>query len=370
MRAVVSLFLFGSSVVTGASTSSGQDTWFCIVIGFLLSIPLMLVQAGILDLYPGRNYYDNVLEVYGKIGGRVVVLILSLYALHLGGLVLRVFSEFIRIVNLTGTPLPAIIACILGVSVYLLEKGVFVLARVSKFMLPLVSISVTVTIVLSFKDMDFRNVQPILRSGFSKIFNGTLLSLTLPFGESVVCAPLFEGLERKQNIFPVFLRGMFFGFLILIAANMRDLLVLGYSAQVYPFASYESVSVIAYGEFFTRIEVLIGINLLLAGFIKVCVLIFSAASGFAKIFGLEDYVPLIAPCGLLLFAVTLTVHTNTDEMFGWLKYLPFFSIPFQVILPVLTLVIGVIRKKVKGRGKGKRAPAKKEAKDGQTVPEP
>lgn len=370
MRAVVSLFLFGSSVVTGASTSSGQDTWFCIISGFLLSIPLMLVQAGILDLYPGRNYYDNVLEVYGKIGGRVVVLILSLYALLLGGLVLRVYSEFIRIVNLTATPLPAVIAFILGVSVYLLENRVFVLARIAKFVLPIIAVSISITVLLSFKDMDFGNIQPMLHSGFSKISQGTLLSLTLPFGEIVACAPVFEGLERRQKVFPVFLRGALSGFLVMLAANLRNLLVLGYSAQVFPFASYESVSVISYGEFFTRIEVLIGINLLLAGFVKVCVLIFSTASGFTKIFGLEDYVPLIAPCGLLLFMVTLAVHTNTDEMFGWLKYLPFFSIPFQVILPVLTLVVGVIRKKVKGKGKGKRAPAKKEAKDGQTVPEP
>lgn len=356
MHAVVSFFLFGSSLITGASTVAKQDTWVCVIFGFLLSIPMMLVHAGILDLYPGRSYYGNIIKIYGRLGGRIVVFLLSLFALYLGGLVLRTFSEFIHVVNMTGTPLVAISAFIIGTAVCVLENRIYTVARISKFVLPIVIVSIFITLGLSIQDIDLDNIKPFLGSGFSNIMQGTTLFLVLPFGEIGACAPVFEGLDRKKKIFPVFLYGAVSGFLTIFVANIRNLLVLGYSAQIYPFASYQSVSVITYGEFFTRIEVLIGINLLLAGFIKVCVLIYSAASGFTKIFGLDDYVPLLAPCGLLVFMITLTVHSNMDEMFDWLKYLPALALPVQVVLPVVTLVVGYARKKLSGK---KRPPRRK-----------
>lgn len=369
LQSVVSLFLFGSSLLTGASAIAKQDTWFCIICGFLLSIFLVWVHTGILNLYPGRDYYGNVLSVFGKVVGRVVLVIYSLYALHLGGEVLRTFAEFIHLVNMTETPLISISAIVVAVMVYVLKSRVYVLARVCKFVLPLIFVSVALTVALSIKDMDFKNIQPMLRTGADNIFPGMALFFTLPFGEIVACAPIFGELDRKQRVFPVFLKGAFSGFLVILVANLRNLLVLGYSAQIYPFASYESVSVIAYGEFFTRIEALIGINLLLAGFVKVCVLIFSAASGLAKLFDLEDYIPLVAPCGFLVLTVSLTVHTDMSELYGWMKYNPVYSVLPQIILPVLTLVVGVIRKKAKGKKAGKRPVPKKESDAGSAVPQ-
>ena len=368
MRPMVALYIIGSSLVTGASSAAGQDTWIGMVFGFLLSLPLILVHTAILNLYPGRNYPDAILKIYGKAGGRIVILFYSVYVFHLGGMVLRTFAEFIRTVNMTETPLIAIMAFILIVSVFLMKNRVNVLARVSKFVFPLLVITLILTLILSIKDMDLKNIKPVFGSGFRNIFAGSWFFFAVPFGEVVVCAPLFEGLDRKNRILPVFFKGALYGFLVLFAANLRNILVLGYSTSVFPFASYESVSVISYGEFFTRIEVLIGINLLLAGFIKVCVLIFAVSRGFSKAFDLGDYVPYVVPGGLLILSIALVVHSDTNEMYVWLyKYMPVYSVPFQIVLPILTLIIGTVRKKIAGKKTGKKKPARqgKDARPGE-----
>mgnify|MGYP000989349940 CR=1 FL=1 len=221
----------------------------------------------------------------------------------------------------------------------------FVVARVSKFVFPLIAGSISLTALLAIKDMDFTNIQPMLQSSVPDLARGGLVLFSFPFGELTACAPVFRDLDAREKIFPVFLRGGIGGFLLLLVANLRNMLVLGYSSQIFPFASYQTVSVIMYGEFFTRIEVLIGINLLLAGFIKVCVLTFSAASACAELFGMEDYVPFVVPCSMMIFTISIALHANTDEMYGWLDYTIIYSLPFQVFIPVLTLLLGLLQKR-------------------------
>jgi len=217
------------------------------------------------------------------------------------------------------------------------------------------------TIVLSYRDMDLNNLKPILHSKPADLASGTLLSFSLPYCEIIVCAPMFGDLNRNVSIFKTFFKGLLFAFAVLFVANLRNTLVLGYSVGIYDFPSYEAVSVIKLGEFFTRMEVLIGINLLLAGFIKSGVLLFSSCEALTKVFGFEDYEPLVQPVSLLILTVSVLIHKNTAEMYAWTDYFPYFSLPFQVILPILVLVVGVIRKKA-GKSKQAKEPAKEEKK--------
>ena len=357
MEALLALFYFGSSMVTGGGRLADQDSWLCIIIGMLCALLLLWLYSAVIELYPGRNYYDNIIKACGKIPGKILVLILSLYSLVLGGQILRNGSEFIHIVNLTETPLIAILAVLTGAGIYILKSRIYVLARVSKFLLPLLYISVFLTVVLSIKDWHPTNLQPMLNTGFSTIAGGSLLVLSLPFGESAICASMFGQLDGKEKSFPVFVKGALLGFIIMLVANLRNLLILGYSAGYYAFPSYAAVSVITLGEFFTRIEVLIGINLLLAGLFKVCVILFAASSGFAKVAGLKDYEPIVASCGLALMTVSIFIVKNTQEMFQFIKLIPYCSLPIQILIPLAALISGKIRNKI---NPGSKARAKTE----------
>ena len=358
MEATIALYLIGSSLVSSGSSHAKQDTWFCILMAMLLIIPMIWVHSQILGLYPGRNYFQNIFHATGRPAGTVICVLLTIYTLHTGALVLRIFSEFIHIVNMTETPVIAIMASITAVLVYVLSNRLYVLARLSKFLLPFLLVTVAMTIMFSGNDMDWNNLKPILHSKPADLMNGALTSLALPYGEIVICAPMFGALERKAKIFPTFLKGVLLAFIVLFTANLRNSLVLGYSMQIYNFPSYEAVSVIQLGEFFTRIEVLIGINLLLAGFIKGSVLLYSSCEGLVKVFGYKDYEPLISPVSLLILTLSILVHKNTVEMYQWVEYLPVFALPFQIFLPILVLIVGKIRKKIEKPKKQGREPAK------------
>jgi spore germination protein KB len=213
---------------------------------------------------------------------------------------------------------------------------------------------------LSYKTMDINNLKPILHTETSKLFDGFLLVFALPYGEIIICMPMFGAMDRKAKIFPTLLKAVLISFLIIFIATERNRLVLGYSDSIYAYPSYETASVISLGGFLTRVEVLIGINLLLSGFIKTGVLLFTVCDGIAKTFHYRDYEPFVAPMGLVFMTGAVLSSSNTVEMFDWLNYLPVYSLPFQIIIPVLVLIVGTLRKKFHKPQKKGKVPVKHE----------
>jgi spore germination protein KB len=362
MECLLAVFYVGSSTVTGGSGIAKQDTWLCLIIGTLLSFLLYWLYSSVIELYPGRNYYDNIMKACGTVAGKILVSVLSLYALFTGALVLRDDSEFIHIENLTETPIIALYVCLIGMALYALRCRLYVLARLAKFLLPIIFGCIAITVIFSVKDWDFSHLKPYFGTGFSSIAGGSLLVLSLPFGESAVCASLFGQLDSRVRPFPVFAKGAVLGSCVLLAANLRNILSLGYSSGVYSFSSYEAVSLVALGEFFTRIEVLIGIVLLLTGFFKGCVFLFGFASGVAKVLGLKDYEPISAACALFLLTATMFTVSDSQELMKIVPLVPFYSLPIQVLVPLAALIAGKLRSRIKPRKQTRKLP--------RTAPEP
>lgn len=362
MEALLALYYFGSSLVTGGGGISKQDGWLCIIIGTGLAVLLVWIYSAVLELYPGRNFYDNIIRACGKIPGKILVLLFCLYLILFSGQVLRNEAEFIHIINLPVTPLPVILSALIGACVYILSHRIFALARVSKFLYPFVFVFISLTVVLSIKDWNFSHMKPLLGSGFSSIAGGSLLVLSLPFGESVICAPLFGQLDPKVKSYPVFVKGILLGSSLLVAASLRNILILGYSNVAYTFPSYSAVSVIAVGEFFTRFEVLININLLLAGLFKIAVIIYALASAFAKVFGMKDYEPLVASCALIMFTDSLYWVKNTQEILQVVHSIPMLSYPFQLVIPLIALIVGKLRSRLAPKEPGSSPPPKEKPK--------
>jgi spore germination protein KB len=360
MEAIIAVFLSSSVLVMGGSSKVEQDSWLCVIAATVAVIPLLWVHTKILELYPGQNYFGNVIRATGKPVGTVLCLLLIFYSLSIGTFVLRIFAEFMHIVNMTETPLIAILVCMTAVMVYTLSNRLYVLARISKFVLPFVLITVIITVLLSYKTMDINNLKPILHTETSKLFDGFLLVFALPYGEIIICMPMFGAMNRKAKIFPTLLKAVLISFLIIFIATERNRLVLGYSDSIYAYPSYETASVISLGGFLTRVEVLIGINLLLSGFIKTGVLLFTVCDGIAKTFHYRDYEPFVAPMGLVFMTGAVLSSSNTVEMFDWLNYLPVYSLPFQIIIPVLVLIVGTLRKKFHKPQKKGKVPVKHE----------
>lgn len=112
LEATIALFMTGSSLITGSLTEAKQDTWICMILAFLLSIPLVWIHSRIIELYPGRDYFENIIKACGKPFGKALCVLLLLYSFHITALVERTFCVFIKTVNMPETPFIFILFCI------------------------------------------------------------------------------------------------------------------------------------------------------------------------------------------------------------------------------------------------------------------
>lgn len=376
MSLLVIAFMTGGSLWADGLTDAKQDTWICLILAFLLGIPLVWFNSRIIEAYPGRNYFENIIRATGRPVGKALCAIFLFYCLHWVSVALRSFSEFIHLENMTSTPLVAIAAPILGVSVYVLKRRVQVLAQLSY----LVFFDLGFVLITVFAGLDgggaagsmhFDNIEPILGSSWQQILSGAMLVFPVPIAEVIFCSPLFVALDPKEKVFPVFFRGYLVGFLALLIIFFRNLLILGDSAGRLLFPSYEAVSVVSIGSFFNRVEVLIGVGILIMGFLKISVFLSDASEVTCTIFNLDNPLALLSTFALIILTASMVVFSSTEEMFDWIKHAFWFAIPIEIVLPAAVLIIDAVRKKMhpKGGPKQKTKKSSQKATQPEKIPE-
>lgn len=338
------LFLFGSSVVMGVTTVMEQDAWASLLLGAAFFIPLALIYARIIRLYPGKDLFDILETLFGKIIGKLITALLCWYAVHLGGLVLRNFSEFIQVVSMPETPQLPLMVVMLLVTVYLAKSGVESLGRWSLVAMPAVLLIVLLTVVLSLGRMEYTNLQPVLAHGANEIAASAYSVLAFPFAETVLLLSVANAIKKQDSPYKLYLYATLLGALMLLIIILRNLCALGapmLSAEYFP--SYTAARVINVGDFFTRIEGTISMNFILAGITKITLCLLAASKGAARLFGIRDYRQIVLPVSLFALALCAIVHKNAMEMFDFLSVYQYYVIPFQIVIPLAVWVAAEIK---------------------------
>ena len=338
------MFIFGSSAVVGAATGVGQDSWIALVSAALVSVPMVLIYARIIKLNPGEGLFVAVERLLGKVIGKVVIALMSWYALHLCSLILRNFSEYLQVTSMLETPqLPMLI--IMVITIYFLARnGGKALGKWALATIPIVLGIVALTVFLSFNVMDPSNFRPFFEHPIDEIANTAFQTFSFPFAETVLLLGIADFIRPSDNLRRIYLTGILIGFVVLMAIVTRNLMVLGpavVSAEYFP--SYAAVRIIHVGEFLSRIEGSISVNFILAGITKSTLCLITATRGIACLFGIRDWRKLVAPVGLLAVMLAQILYGSTMEMFGFIKYYPYYAFPFQVALPLVIWIVSEIR---------------------------
>jgi len=294
---ILIMFILGNSVMYTGSKAK-QDTWLAVLIALVLFTPMMMVYARIVSLYPGKSLYAIVIDVFGKFFGKAIIFLYVLYAISLGSLLMRNFSEFIHVVAMSETPKIVPLVFLFTLSVWMIKSGVETLGRWVRVALPVVFVSLLVTLLLSIKSLDFSNLKPVAGTEFNILMESAFTIFSFPFAETVLFTTLFGSVKAKSNPYKIYIYSIVICTLFFLAAGLRNA-VIGSSLGMFYFASYAAVSVISLGEFFTRIEVLIGLAFLLDLFVKLCVCMFAASMGISKIENIKNYKELAIPVEIL-----------------------------------------------------------------------
>jgi spore germination protein KB len=266
---IVALFIVGSSLVFGTSKYSKQDAWIALLITVAVMMPVIYFYIRLMHRYPGKNIFDICIEVFGKIFGKVLIVLFVWYAFHLGSLVLRNFSEFIEITAFNQMPQTISLVCLIILVIWVVKRGVEVLGRWSSIVLPILVVILATTFLFLLKDMHITNLMPVGENLYM-VPKDVLNNFAFPFGETVLFLGVLNTMKKADQPGKAWVYGIFVGgAMLLFGGFFRNALVLGFPLEAdMDFPSYGAVSVIIAGSFISRIENVVGADLVLAGFVK------------------------------------------------------------------------------------------------------
>lgn len=351
-KCIIIMFIIGSTVVLGVGTLTKQDAWMAVIIAMAYVIPFVLIYGRLVKLYPEQGLYEIIEAVTGKVFGTILIVLYTWYAFHLGTLVLRNFAEFIHVNMLRETPHSAMMILVIITAVYLTKSGLVAMGRFSLFTLVILIVVVIVTVLGSLNQMEIHFMQPVLAADAGALFEEGYNIFSFPLAETVLFLTAASAVRKEDSPYKIYLWSILFAGIILISIVVRNVLILGpemVSTSYFP--SFVAARIINIGDFFARIEGFISMNFILSGILKISCCLFAATTGIAKLAGITNFKRLILPVSMLMMAFCEIVYTNIMDMFAWFKIYRFYSIPFQIILPLLLWILAEIKAKKKALGR-------------------
>ncbi|MCX7884069.1 MAG: endospore germination permease [Caloramator sp.] len=344
---MIVMFIIGSSIVFGVGSEAKQDIWLAIIIALIWAFIIMFIYVKIYSLFPEKNLFQIIDFVFGKYIGKFISLLYIWYSFHLGALVLNDTFQFIKVVSFPETPEYILLIFMGTVCIWAVKEGIEVLCRMSSFFIILLIIIIILVSSLSFSVMNINNLRPTLYNGINPVLNSAFGIFSFPFAETVIFLGVFNFEKSKNNPFRIYYRALLFGGAIIFILSLRNILVLGSSfLESLYFPSYTTVELIEIGEFLQRIEVAVSVVFLYAAFIKISSCLLCSCKGIENIFNLDSYKILVAPVGLLMMTFACNIYESIMEMMEWafLVY-KYYAFPFQVIIPLIILIIAKIKTK-------------------------
>ncbi len=346
LTTLIVAFLLGSSLLSGSSLVV-RSGWVVTALGTMESVLFALVFLTLSERFGHGSFVVASRQACGPVVGAIVSVLFIGFIVQLGGLVLGHFGFYFNITVLQQFPTTWFIIPLALASIVCVQNGVGVMARAATLLLPASVLSLFLVLALLLPQAKPANLLPVIDTDWKTLLMATHGAAVLPLAESAVFMMLLPHLPRRCRAGRPVLAGIVGGGLLLTLVNFTNVAVLGASIQNTIFPAHAAARLIEVGQVLSRMEILIAINLLSMGFVKMVVLLYGAAEGLTELLGLHSYKPLVLPLGsfMVLLAVAGFRDGYAESMVfvatAWPFYVPFFVLG----LPLLVLVTALVRGK-------------------------
>lgn len=352
---LIILTFLSSSIVAFPGINAGKDAWIVKIIAVLIALIFTFIYEQLMHIFPKKNLYEILIEVFGKVIGNIVIILYTIYFFILGSLVLRRFGDMVNVVSIPETPMILPVFLMLLVCILIAKYGVEIIGRWSETTMILVAGVLSLIIIFLVKDMRINNLRPVLFNGIKPVLKEIPLAFAFPYGEVVLFTTIFTTIKGKGKS-KIYTIGILISGFLGVILYLTTLLVIGetLAKQAY-FPILTTVSHINVGKFIQRIDIVAPLLFILGGVIKVSICIIATSKGIAKIFCYKNYDFIVAPVAFMMFNVFIINFKSIFEATKWIDDIfPIYSLPFQVIIPILLYIIALVRKKIASNREDKK----------------
>ncbi|MRG87118.1 GerAB/ArcD/ProY family transporter [Salinibacillus xinjiangensis] len=349
---LVLMYTLGTAVIILPSLTASYahaNAWITMVIAMLIGIGIVFMLNCVISIDWKKNLFELSEHILGKWVGKAVSVLFLTYILLLTATNLRQIGEFITTQVTVETPIQFVMFIFMMTSLIGVRLGLEVIGRTSEIFFPYAFTSLILLLILVAPEADFRNVQPVLQEDIGGTFLAVIPTLTTPYLELFIFLAIFPYVHRFKPAKKAFYIGVIIGSVILTLITLMCLAVLGpdfTARQIFP--SYILGKKISLANFLERIEILVAIAWFFTIFFKITLNFYVLNLGMSHFFNLKSTKTLSTPLAFIIIIMGIILFTDIiyyNEFVAY--YAPYYSATIGILLPMLLLLVGFIRKKKK-----------------------
>ncbi|MDD3663614.1 MAG: endospore germination permease, partial [Candidatus Pacebacteria bacterium] len=340
IRYSVLCFIFGSIPITSFFVGvTKQESWIVVIIGYVVSLLVISMYLYMARQYPGMNMIDIHRAVFGHIIGNIFSVILLLFFLSLAFLNLNTIGDFMTNYIMPETPEAAFLIIFILVCSFAVRSGFTSIIRLSFIFVVIIILVVAFNTLMLLKDMDFNNLLPVFQLPLKSYIQATHSNSIIIFCETVVFFMFVPFINDSKKIRKPMMLGLTYGAVVVLIMVLRDALVLGNAYTFVSIPSYEAIRLINISDILARFESFYTGVLLIAQFIKVCILYYAVVFGFTQLLGLKSEKTLVFPIGAVIVCfASIAFESAMGAAFWGQNVATVYSTFFEVAIPFIVFV--------------------------------
>ncbi|MGN8646829.1 GerAB/ArcD/ProY family transporter [Gracilibacillus sp. HCP3S3_G5_1] len=348
--ALIVTFEIGSTTIFALGIGAKKDAWIVILLSFVLSFILLWVYTQIPKYYPKQNFAEILNDCLGVILAKPLLFLYSMYFLSQATHNFYEFGALIKMAALPNTPLLVILYIYIIVMVYLLHKGIEVVARSLEIFLPCLFFFLLAAYFLNMISGEFEigNLLPILGEGIEPILTEIPRVVAFPFGEMVVFLAIWHYVNKQEYIRKTTFIAVTVSTFLLLIAQIVFIAVLGSElAAISEIPLLEVMLSIHIAMIFTNLDIIGVFIIFIGGFYKTAIHFYGFTLVFTWLLNKSNSKWIIVIFGLLLPLLSILRFDNLDDQRWKGMEGGVFSILLYSLLPLLILLIIQVKKKRK-----------------------
>lgn len=337
------------SIIFTTGTEAKQDVWITVLLGIAISLGFALLYLVLANRFPGKTLIEIDDIIWGPILGKAFSAVFILYYFYFTFLTVNITASFQK-EFLLATPRLVITLASTGIAVLLATRGLEVLARCNQ-LIAIIGIAIwSFLFLMMLPEIKPSNFQPVLQTPWPFLLRTSLRVSALAFSTGFGFLMISPSTNDYRKLYVTTIKAFASSGMLLLMGAVSTTGILGPAAGYFVFSALTASRLINIGEVLTRMEVLMGIIFWLGGFFLTTIYIYNLFSATAELLKLKSYRTLGIPMWILLSLLGARSFANiSDDIFHSMKVHIWLAVPFQYIIPSLTLMVAVIRQTMAGR---------------------
>ncbi|ABP66611.1 spore germination protein [Caldicellulosiruptor saccharolyticus DSM 8903] len=333
---------------SGVAKYADQNGWIVVLLGGIISFLVFMLLFKIAMSNPDVTFIELLDSAFGKVLGIVFSFIYVIYFVVFSSFETRLIAETAKEFLFNLTPTEVLIITFLLTCGYISRYGVEVIARMCEILMPGIIVIIIVLSFFVYQRLDFSNLLPILNIPIKKLIQG-IGSTIFSFLGFEVFLFFLPYIRRKDKL----IKSAFFGFSVTIL--VYEVIIIFCTADfgskemqtmVWPTLNlFRDVTVLEI--VIERPESIVVALWMITTYTTEIIFLMVASLILARIFNTKEHNFFVFAQLPFIYILSL-IPQNVLETQKYMDFFSYFFATFAVlILPLITYIVLVFKKKVK-----------------------